>query len=265
MKIKQLLGLGREPFVHFLLIGAGLFVLFDQVGEPAPPPAEHVIVAPATILLLEEQFRRTWRQSPTTDEVETIIDAHVREEILYREALALGLDRDDSVVRQRLRQKMEFLVDSTVDLSVADDSALEAFLAENAETYQRPPRLAFRQVLFSPERRGETARGDALAALDRLGRNPRAEAALDIGDATLLPSLLAESTAAEIEEVFGPGLFEQLDPSVQGRWQGPVESVFGFHLVRIDRVVPARRPALAEVRDVVEVIRPDPHATRDQP
>jgi hypothetical protein len=242
----------RDPLAHFLVAGAALFGLYALVSDEPEVRENQIIVDAAQITRLTDQFERTWLRPPSADELGHLIEEHVREEILYREALAMGLDDDDLVVRRRMRQKLEFMFD---DLSVArapTDAELRAYLDEHAEMFRRPPRMSFHQVYLNADARGAAVTADAEALLNRL----REDAALDpgaLGDPTLLPSGMTAASVDEIARVFGKELAEQMAELPAGAWTAPVASTYGLHLVRIDQREPGRMPSLDEVR--AEVVR----------
>jgi parvulin-like peptidyl-prolyl isomerase len=172
----------------------------------------------------------------------------VREEVLYREAVAMGLDRDDTIVRRRMRQKLEFLSEDLTPIEDPDEATLARWLAAHEERYRLEPRVALRQVFVSRDRRGDAAPAHARELLARLAADPRAEAA---GDASLLPNALPLAPLGEVARVFGDAFAEQVAKLATGRWAGPVESGFGLHLVFVEERAEARAPALDEVREAV--------------
>lgn len=238
----------REPLFHFFLLGAGLFALFAALRGPVDPAPGRIHVDATRIALLGQAFERTWQRPPDASELGALVDEFVREEILYREALALGLDRDDVIVRRRMRQKLEFLSEDVAPLSEPDDGELARHLAENADAYRIGPKVALRQVFVNRDRRGDASVAHAQALLARL-LSPAGDA--PAGDASLLPASLPLQPLSEVARTFGEefsGALEELPP---GRWSGPVASAFGLHLVRVEAKEEARTPALAEVRDDV--------------
>jgi len=235
----------RDPLVHFLLGGVLLFALYARVGA-GPERRDRVVVGEAEIERLVSTFARTWMRPPTRGELDGLIDDFVTEEILYREALELGLDRNDLVIRRRLRQKMEFLAQDLTD-PTADDEQLRSYLADNPERFSEPERWSFRQIFLDPQREGE---GRAEELLARLRANPDdADAA---GDPTLLPRSLERASAREIEGTFGEGFARALAGLDVGDWSGPHVSSYGLHLVRVREREAGRLPSLDEIRPVVE-------------
>jgi hypothetical protein len=242
------LSLLREPLLHFAALGAALFALFAWQRGPIAERPERIVVEPARIEQLALGFERMWQRPPDDAELAGLIEDWVREEIFYREALALGLDRDDTIVRRRMRQKLEFLSEDLADVAEPSDADLERWLAEHAEDHRVEPRVALRQVYLSRERRGAAAEADAAALLARL----RADGTADVaGDASLLPASLPPSTPREVARHFGDDFAAAVLELEPGRWAGPVESTFGLHLVLLEAREEGRMPALAEVREAV--------------
>ncbi len=244
--MNHLLRLLREPLLHFLAIGGLIFVLFAAVAGPGPEPADTIVIGPERIERLARGFQSVWRHPPTDDELRAMIEDFVREEIYYREALALGLDRNDTVVRRRLRQKMEFLTDSGAEFLEPVAGELEAYLLANEKTFRRGPRLAFEQIYL-----GETSASKSIRlSLSALQSDPLADPST-LGEHTLLPAQLGLSPPEAIDGVFGKGFFERLAELTPGVWAGPVASAYGMHLVRIGESLAARTPPLKEIRDNV--------------
>lgn len=245
----------QQPLLHFLLIGMAVFALY-RAGAPSETvvPRRVITVTPAQVERLTEQFEAVWRRPPTRAEQTGLIDDFVREEVYYREALALGLDRDDTVIRRRLRQKMEFLSDAGAGAPASGEAELRAFFESNIDQFTPPARIAFRQVLIDD---AEVAKG--LAAL-AAGADPGM-----LGRGTLLPPVMEAATAASVDGTFGDGFFAAVSALGIGPWQGPVESVFGMHLVQLLDREPAVVPAFEAVQVEVEEVwrRQSSDALRD--
>jgi len=243
----------REPLVHFALLGSLLFGIYAWVDSEQVRPVDEIVVTEGQIEQLVVGFSRTWQRPPTQEELRGLIEDRIREEVLYREALAMGLDRDDTIVRRRMRQKLEFLTgDLASELTVPTEDDLGAYLNQRADTYRTEPKVSFEHISFSHDRRGESGKADAAAALVELNVKNGAALALDaLGDATLLPVDFHLSTKSEVARMFGEAFAEQLLEVGTGRWSGPIESVYGFHLVRIRDRIPGSVPELANVRDAV--------------
>ena len=248
----MLKSLAREPLVHFLLLGALLFVL-DAWLRPTASAGEEIVVSEARIRNLAQNFRRTWQRPPTRDELSGLIDSHIREEVLYREALALGLDRDDTIIRRRLRQKVEFITEEAAALAKPSDEELARYLADHADAFSVDPRVSFAQVYLDRARRGAGLEAEVGRLLDRLNGAGDALDPARVGDGLMLLAPSYENTSqTEIARLFGDGFAQALVAQPTGRWVGPIESGYGVHLVRVDRLMPGGTPALDEVRPLVE-------------
>ena len=235
----------REPLFHFLLMGATIFGLYALLDDTPPVVAENLIaVSDDDARRLAAEFEATWRRPPSVEELGEIIDAAIREEVYVREALALGLDRDDAVIRRRLQMKMEFLTESGAEVIAPDEASLQAYLDANKDRYTDAPLITVEQVLL------ESADPQAVAeTLERLrqGADPAS-----VGRLTTLPFATRPSPPRVIDGIFGPGVFATLATLPVGSWEGPVESAFGTHLVRVTDWREARTPPLVEIREKVE-------------
>jgi hypothetical protein len=239
---RWLLPVLREPLLHFLLIGVAIFAIYGAGSPPAPADAERLIeVTDARAELLAGQFEAAWRRPPTTAELAGLVDDWVREEVYYREALALGLDRDDTVIRRRLRQKMEFLGDAAAGTLAPDEAELNRHFAAHRDRFTPPARITFRQVLLDG--------ADPAAVRARLdaGIDP-----LALGRATLLPPAMEAAPQAAVDGTFGAGFFAAVSELRPGVWTGPVRSAFGEHLVALEVIDPATPPPIEAVRAAVE-------------
>lgn len=235
----------REPLLHVLLGGAALFLLHGAVSSGGPPARDRIVVGEARVQSLASSFERTWMRPPTREELQGLVDDYVTEEVLYREALALGLDRDDLVVRRRMRQKMEFLHQDLVEMAEPDDATLRAFLEEEPERFRIPERVSLQQVFVSSA--GAAAEERARALRERLREEPGLDAET-LGDPTLLPARLTSVTREQVADTYGRRFAEAVAGMPEGTWTGPVASDFGLHLVRIRAREPGRLPSLAEAR-----------------
>ncbi len=235
----------REPLLHFLLAGAGLFLLFDIVSEPETPSDEKIIVSSGHIEHLASLFVKTWQRPPTDVELSGLIDSFILEEVLYREATAIGLDQDDTIIRRRLKQKMEFLVD---DFSAADPSEadLQQFLDDDPERFRVDARISFEHVYLVD---ADSKAIDATLATLQSGMPLDPGIAVPSG---LLPWRFADATESSIRGQFGESFKNVVFTLDVGQWTGPVESPFGVHLVKVEQIEERRVPSLAEIRSVVE-------------
>jgi len=244
--MKHLQRLLREPLLHFFAIGGLIFLLYGAVSDTGEEPADVIVISPERIDQLTARFSSVWKRMPTDSELDGLINEDVREEVYYREALALGLDKNDTMVRRRMRQKMEFLADTGASLLKPAAGELEDYFAANKQTYRSAPKLAFEQIYLGEQAPAQSAT-QLLALL-------KADTTIDtstLGKRTLLPAQLGLSPPNAIDGVFGKGFFEWLEKLPSGVWSGPVESAYGVHLVRILETVPARMPPLEEVREAI--------------
>ena len=242
----------REPLVHFLVLGAGIFLLAALVGESDQDQPDQIVVSVGQIDRLVETWQRTWQRPPTQVELEGLVEDHIREEILYREAIAMGLDRDDTIIRRRLRQKMEFLPQDLVDQVEPTDAELRTYLRENADAYQVETRVSFQHIYLNLERRGTAAEGDARRLLADLKANGGPVEPAVLSDPILLPYDLESLSESEVARLFGQEFASRLIEIAPGDWTGPLGSSYGLHLVRVREGLPARVPGLSEVRKAVE-------------
>lgn len=242
----------REPLLHFLLLGALLFGLYQWLGGPdASAAGGDVVVTEGRIRNLTDTFSRTWQRPPTADELNGLIEDYIREEVLYREGVALGLDRDDTIIRRRLRQKLEFVSEDAANALEPTDAELAEFLAKNADRYRVESRLTFSQVFLDPSKRGAELEADAASLLDALRSRGETLDLATLGDSLMLDSRYEEATEVDIDRLFGAEFEAALRGQPVGEWLGPLKSGYGAHLVRIDARVPGRVATLAEVRDAV--------------
>ena len=241
----------REPLVHFLLIGAALFLLFEWSGG-AGTDGGPIVITRGQIDHLARSFEIVWLRPPTDEELKGLVDDYVREEVAIREAVAMGLDRDDTIIRRRLRQKLEFTVEDAIEAHPPTDEDLMLWLEKHPESFRSEPAISFRQVYVSRDRRGESADEFALRLLDDLAR-AGAEASIEaLGDPLMLPQEVPLSPPLDVARIFGEDFTSRVFALEPGRWQGPIESGYGLHLIWVSERVGERLPALAEVRDAVE-------------
>lgn len=201
----------REPLAHFLCLGAAIFVLFTVTGNRSEPQDGKIVVSPGKIEQLVTGFSRTWQRPPTSEELNGLIEDHVREEVLYREALAMGLDKDDTIVRRRLRQKMEFVTDDVAAQAEPTDEELSAYLKAHPERFRLERRFTFSQVYLNPDRHGQHLARDAellLAKLNEAGGKADVSA---LGDPFLLSHEFEAAPGSEVAKQFGEAFAAKLD------------------------------------------------------
>jgi hypothetical protein len=241
----------REPLLHFAVLALLIFGAYRALS-PAGPQSnpDSIVVSAGKIEQMAAIFARTWQRPPSPEELKGLIDDYVTEEIYVREALALGLDTDDTVIRRRLRQKMEFMTSADVDALTPTDADLQAYLDNHSDAFSEPPQVAFQQVYLNPDRHPETMDQDAAALLAALRADPEADTSV-LGDASLLPYELPLTSVGSIDRIFGPEIAASVVQAEPGVWTGPVASPYGLHLIRVTARSPGRLPALAEIRDDV--------------
>lgn len=234
----------KEPLVHFLALGGLLFALHALVAAPGFAPHDKTIrITDGDLRRLVAAWELQWRRPPTSEELANLLDDHVREEILYREALALGLDRDDLIVRRRLAQKMQFLSEDTAADQQPTSADLRALFEQNPERFRPPMRTTFTHLYYSPDKRGGQVRKDADRDLLRL------QAGVSVaGDPFMLQPRYVDHTAEQVAGVFGPSFASALFDLPAGSWQGPVESGFGLHLVRVESKTDDRLPTFEQAK-----------------
>lgn len=237
----------REPLVHFLVFGAAMFVVLGAFGEEEASRPGEIVIAEETVNRLSATFEATWRRPPNRGELDLLIEDYVREEIYVREALALGLDQDDAVIRKRLRQKMEFVAASIARAIEPTEEELREFFAENVDKYEIEGAVAFQQV-FLGERPSEARVAEVRKALAE-GSDP-----MTLGQRTMLPREVGLSSAPTVDNSFGPGFYDAVIPLGAGEWHGPVGSSFGMHMVHVtDR----KEPAAPDFKKVSVAVRDD--------
>jgi len=236
----------REPLLHFLILGALLFGVYGWLRGGAQATPAEIVVSRGQLQSLQAQFQRTRQRAPTPEELQGMVEGWVREEIFYREGIAMGLDRDDPVVRRRVAQKLEFVVDGAAP-TPPTSAELQGWLAVHADRYSIEARYTLHQIYFDVARHGASLDADVAAAHRALaaGQSPA-------GDPTLLPPALERIALSEVKRVFGDGFADALNSLPPGGWQGPLRSSFGLHLVKLSAIEPARRATLDEVRAQVE-------------
>jgi len=244
VRIRRLL---QEPLLHFLLIGIALFVVHDHVAAPSRA-GKSIVVSEALVEQLARGYEARWTRKPSGRELDALVEAHVRDEIIYREGMALGLDRDDELIRRRVRQKFEVIAEEESARSMPSDAELEAYLTANAGRFIAPAKLSFEQIFF--DRRGTSA--DLERAIDEARRAlARGADPARLGQASMLPGRVEATAQPLVARDFGAEFARQLEGAPLGRWSGPIRSGFGAHLVRVTAREPAARPELDTVRQAV--------------
>ena len=238
----------REPLVHFLLIGAVLFLIFGLTNKTGTISSDQrIVVSVGRIEQLATVFGKTRQRAPTSEELKGLIEDFVLEEVYYRKAVAMGIDRDDTIIRRRLRQKLEFLTDDVFSLVEPTDEELAAYLGDNQEKFRTSATYTFQQVYVNPEKHGDDTEVYVAEQLELLHSGTTHG-----GDASLLPESNDQGSRQVVDGTFGMGFSDELDKLPIGNWQGPVRSGFGIHLIRLEARTEGRLPQLAEIRPVVQ-------------
>ena len=242
----------REPLLQFLALGLLLFIGYQALHRTAGPRPGRIELTADDLRQIDLAWVAQGRPAPTPEQMQALVDGRVREEILYREALALGLDKDDAIVRRRMAQKMEFLVEDVAALREPTADELQTWFQNNAERFTRPARATFRHLYFSPDRRGANAREDAARALAKIAGKPMdAPEATALADPFMFQDYYGDRMPEDIGKLFGPVFASALFAVAPGAWAGPIESGYGWHIVWVDAMTPPRVPAFEEVeRDV---------------
>jgi parvulin-like peptidyl-prolyl cis-trans isomerase-like protein len=239
----------REPLLHFLLLGALLFALYNVVSGWRGGTDRRIVINDDTVGALVQGFQGLWQRPPTPQELKGLIEGRIRDEVLYREGVAMNLDRDDDVIRRRVLQKLDIISEESASQQAPSDAALESWLRAHAASYAHPAVFDFEQVLFDPARHGARLKSELDAALVQLraGADPG-----KLGDQTMLPMRVSATPLDVVARDFGEPFAQALEKLPVGQWQGPVSSGYGAHLVRVTRLVPGSPAALNEVRSSVE-------------
>ena len=240
----------REPLVHFLLIGARAVRRLRPASRTPGPGrrSKEIRLSLDEIAQLTLLYQSQWRRPPTPQELQRLVENKVQQEILYREALAMGLDKDDEIVKRRMAQKMQFLAEDVAAAREPTTAELKSWFEKNSAKFAQPPRLSFRHLYFSPDRRGARARDDAEQALAKLAGQPvDAKIARALADPFMFQDYYRDRAPEFLGKEFGPQFALAVAKLAPGSWQGPIESGFGWHLVFVDTVIPGRVPAFEEV------------------
>jgi hypothetical protein len=218
----------REPLLQFLALGAILFVLFAFVDKRGTETPEKIVVSASRIANLADGFSRTWRRQPSREELQNLIEDYVRDEVFYRAGRAAGLDRDDVVIRRRVRQKMEFLAEE-ISIPEPSEGELAAFLADNPDRFRMEDRLSFHHVFLSPARRAGTIDQDLKQVEAAVSNSAAPAAAADLGDPFLLGGEFSAVSQRDVASTFGDGFARRIFPSSRndgrGRSPRPLDSI----------------------------------------
>jgi len=249
----KLRNLAKEPLIQFLLIGACIYGAYAWFGTPDEDVTDDtIIVDAARIDSFIGQWQRRWNRPPTRRELDGVINAFVREDILYRAALAMGLDQDDPITRRRMAQKLEFLTNDIALFKEPVPGELERYFEDNQARYRDPDLITFSQVFFDPDAREDATLDDAaemLAQLQVVGEPD--PATLTAGDRFMLQNYFSAASELEVRRQLGTGFTEAVMQLEPGQWHGPVLSGFGVHLVYVYQLAVAPAPEFEDVQQQV--------------
>jgi peptidyl-prolyl cis-trans isomerase C len=245
----------REPLLHFLLIGIVMFAIYAYMhrGRGGVESSKQIVLSLDDLQQMDAYFVSQWHRQPTPAEFQALVEDRVREEVLYREGLAMSLDRDDTIVKRRMAQKMQFLAEDVAAAHEPSAVELNSWFEKNSSKFALPSRYSFRHVYFSPDKRGKNAEDDAAKALSKISRQPEdSKLALSLADPFMFQDYYGDRTPEQLAKEFGPQFAVALEKVKPGSWQGPIESGYGWHLVFVDTVIPGRIPALEEIETDVK-------------
>lgn len=245
----------REPLVHFLLVGLVLFVGYSVLRpkSEATPESNRIVLTPDDLVQMSVAWLAQGRPPPTPEQMQNLIELKIREEVLFREATALGLDKDDIIVKRRLAQKMEFLAEgASVDNDPSADT-LRAWFKDNQQRFALLPRVSFRHLYFSSDRHGERTREAAVKALEQVaGQSATSSEVTALGDPFMYQDYYGDRSFDDMAKLFGLNFARALANTKPGSWQGPLESGYGWHVVFVDSSAPSRVPAFEEIESDVK-------------
>ena len=227
---------------------------FTQAGRTVPASSKEIASDRSTSLRqLALLFQSQWRREPTPEEFTQLVENKVQEEILYREALAMGLDKDDEIVKRRMAQKMQFLAEDVAAAHEPATAELKSWYEKNREQFAQPSRFSFRHLYFSPDRRGAARARRCGAGAGEARRPARGlEARGSLADPFMFQEYYRDRASEYLGKEFGPQFAQAVAKLAPGSWQGPIESGFGWHLVFVDTVMPGRMPAFEEIEPDVK-------------
>lgn len=236
----------RDPFIHFLIIGALLFTVYEVINDGTDQEGKLISVTQGQIYSLIAKFEKTWGRPPQSGELKALIDELVLDEIYYRQALALGIDRDDALIRKRLRQKMEFYTEVDSENLHPSEGELQQFFSENADDYRLEDHYSLRQLFLSTNR----SEADLERRVEQM-KNGLASGELPDADSSLLPSSFSLAGKREIVRHLGLDFYNKLEGLDTNKWIGPIESSMGMHFVFISERLEGGMPELGKIRDSV--------------
>jgi PPIC-type PPIASE domain len=241
----------REPLFQFTMLGGALFLAWPLIQDKVAPPQNRIVITAQQIERATDYFYQTHLRLPDPDELQPLIEEQIQTEVEFREGLALGLDRDDEIIRRRIKQKLEFMTEDVIDQAKPGDAALQAYLDARREAFGAGPKIVFSQIYLDPSRHGDHLAADAGRLLARLNAG---DGRLDYGvdsDTLPVPNDFEMTTLPDVTAMFGTEFAAALPNQPVGKWVGPIRSGYGLHLVLVREIKPGKPPELADVRDQV--------------
>jgi len=245
----------REPLLHFLLIGIAVFAVYAYThrGRGGVESSRQITLSLDELGQMDMYFASQWHRQPTPAEFQAMVEDKVREEVLYREALAMGLDKDDTIVKRRMAQKMQFLAEDVAAAHEPSTAELKAWFEKNSNKFALPSRYSFRHLYFSPDKRGKNAQEDATKTLAKIAGQPEdSKLAVSLADPFMFQDYYGDRAPEALAKEFGPQFVVALEKLKPASWRGPIESGYGWHLVYVDTIIPGRIPAFEEIETDVK-------------
>jgi peptidyl-prolyl cis-trans isomerase C len=245
----------REPLLHFLLLGLVLFLVYGDIQRDrgGAESSKQIALTLDDLRQMDMYFVSQWHRQPTPEEFQAMVEDKIRQEVLYREALAMGLDKDDTIVKRRMAQKMQFLAEDVATAHEPTTAELKAWYEKNTDMFALPSRVSFRHLYFSTDRRGQHAHDDAVKALAKISDQPEdSKLAASLADQFMFQDYYGDKTSQQLAKEFGPQFAVGVFKLKSGSWQGPIESGYGWHLVFVDSLIPGRIPAFEEIEPDVK-------------
>lgn len=244
--MKQAIKWLKHPLFIFLVLGTVGYFVYSALGNFIDSKNKEIVVSDAQLEILKEDYKRTWNRYPTEKEMQNQINGHIMDEIFYKEAVTMGLDKSDIAVKKRLRQLMEMMLDDFTSV-YATEQQLRDYLNANPDIFREESTISFSQLYFKMDEKDK-----ATKVLEKL-RN-----GADIGkfreySLMMIPQDFINETISGIARQTGKEFANQLDKLEMQKWQGPIASVYGWHVVRIDKTEPGKVPDLNTVWDEVEL------------
>jgi hypothetical protein len=243
----------REPLLHFIIIGVAIYVLYGALAEPVSDETDKtIIVSVGEIEWMQANWQKRWNRSPTAKELDNLIQQYIKETVLYRQALIMGLNQHDQIIRRRLAQKLEFLAKDLVTLTPPTEEELHAYFNTHRQLYAQPTRYTFTQIFFNPDKRGKETLADAEKIKEMLIlQSDSVNDPNTLGDGLMLQNYYSEKEQTEIKKLFGSEFSKTLSTLSPGQWHGPVLSGFGVHLVYVSNIIKSPAPVFAAMRERV--------------